>query len=85
MSVQKPKKKGRPRLSDALVQFRLPEHDADFLGAISMFEERDKAELLRGLFLVMKRQYRKDSHFRKWVARHADALKERGMNAEEIF
>jgi hypothetical protein len=44
------------------------------LNAICAFEGRDKAELLRSLFLQMKKNYRRDRAFRKWLERNAEQL-----------
>ena len=73
--TQQKKRRGRPRLSDTLIQFRLPAKDAKMLIMITEFEGRDKAEIFRNLFLVLKRQYRKDRVFRRWAEKTRDKLK----------
>jgi len=81
----KRKRRGRPRLSDALIQFRLPYNDSDFLTAVSIYEGRDKAELLRSLFLKLKKEYRKSPSFRRWTERHAKELQAISINQEDLF
>lgn len=68
------------------MDFRLPERDGDLLKAICEFEGRDKAEILRGLFLALKRQYRKDKVFRRWAEKNRERLKvEKFIDVDEIL
>jgi phage anti-repressor protein len=84
-SVQVQRKKGRPRLRDASVEFRIPWGDLNILKAISLYEGRDRGELMRAQFLKVKKEYRRDPTFRRWVAKHAEELLEQGVQAEEVF
>jgi len=83
--VQK-KKRGRPRLSDSLIQFRLPKRDSQLLTMLLMFEDRDKAEIFRGLFLQLKRSYRKDKAFHRWADKNREKLKvEEFIDVDEVL
>lgn len=68
-----------------MVQFRLPPQDDELLRAISLYEQRDRAELLRAQVLRLKKEYRKDVSFRRWIAKHATELGERGVDVGEIL
>ena len=84
LQVQK-RKKGRPKMKDASVEFRVPWGDFNLLKAISLYERRDRGELLRAQFLKVKKEYRRDPTFRRWVAKHSEELLEQGVQAEEIL
>jgi hypothetical protein len=84
-TIQSKKKRGRPKMLETSIEFRLSWVDFRFLNTLGYYERREAAELLRYQISQMRKEYRKDRHFQKWLERHKQEMMDAGIPVVEEF
>ena len=85
--IQEMKKhrRSRPKVLETTFDLRLSWVDSRFLDTVAFYERRDTSEILRYLVTQMRKEYRRDKHFRDWIQRHKEDLKREGIPFVEDF
>ncbi len=85
MLVQRKGRRAKAPVYETSLDFRCHWDDYFLVVAAAYYERREMAELLRQWLNEKRREYRRDSSFKKWLRRHEEDLKAKAIQVERIL